>query len=67
MKLGITLIVWASIVTILNGVCLGITLFTWYGESLLTTASFWLGLWLVIGGLPLYFGIKKVKRESQTR
>jgi len=67
MKLGITLIAWASIVTILSSVCLGITLFTWYNESPLTTTGFWLGLWLVIGGLPLYLGIKKVKHESQTR
>jgi len=65
MKLGIILITWASIVTILSSVCLGITLITWYNESLLTTLGFWAGLWLAIGGLPLYLGIKKVKRESQ--
>lgn len=66
MKISVILIFWSAIIAILSAIGFGITLITWYNEDLWATAGFWIGLWLVIGGIPLYFGIKKVRHESQT-
>ena len=66
MKLGVALIIWSSIIAMLSATCFGITLITWYNEDLWIKAGWWMGFWLILGGLPLYFGIKKAKHESQT-
>ena len=66
MKLGIALITWGSITGLLCAFATGIMFITtWKDISLIV--GFWTGLWLVIGGIPLYFGIKRLKHESQTQ
>jgi len=65
MKLNIALIAWGSITGLFCAFAAGIMFITtWKDVSLV--AGFWTGLWLIIGGIPLYFGIRRVKRESQT-
>ena len=66
MKLGITLIIWALGTTWLCGTAFGITIIAWSDVDIWVKAGFWTGFWLVIGGLPLYFGIRKAKREKPT-
>ena len=65
MKLGIALIIWGGIIGLLCAFAAGIMFITTWKDIPLV-AGFWTGLWLVIGGLPLYFGIRKTKHESQT-
>lgn len=65
MKLGIALIVWGSITGLLCAFATGIMFITTWKDIPLV-AGFWTGLWLVIGGIPLYFGIRRLKHESQT-
>lgn len=60
MKLGITLIIWTIVMTMLSSTCFGITIITWSDVEILIKAGWWLGLWFVLGGLPLYFGIKRL-------
>ena len=65
MKLSIVLIIWGSIIGLLCAFAAGIMFITtWKDISLVV--GFWIGSWLVIGGVPLYFGIRRAKHESQT-
>ena len=65
MKLSIILIVWAVITAMLIGTCFGITLITWGDVDIVIITGWWIGLWLVFGGLPLYFGTKQLLAKRQ--
>ena len=64
MKLGIALITWSSIIGLFCAFAAGIMFVTTWKDIPLV-AGFWIGLWLIVGGIPLYFGIRKAKHESQ--
>ena len=52
-----------SAVQIIRTTDLNINTGTWQDIPLVT--GFWTGLWLVVGGIPLYFGIRRLRRENQ--
>ena len=64
MKLGIALITWGSTIGLLCAFAAGIMFVTTWQDIPLVT-GFWTGLWLVVGGIPLYFGIRRLRRENQ--
>ena len=63
MKLGIALIIWGGIIGLLCAFAAGIMFITTWKDIPLVT-GFWIGFWIVIGGIPLYFGIRRLKHES---
>ena len=63
MKLGIALIIWGSATGLLCAFIAGIMFVTTWKDIPLV-AGFWTGFWLVIGGIPLYLGIRRAKHES---
>ena len=65
MKLGIALIIWSSVIGLLCAFIAGIMFITTWKDIPLV-AGFWIGLWFVVGGIPLYFGVRKIKHENQT-
>ncbi len=65
MKLGIGLVVWGVATALLFAFRLGV----WYYVSSFGTgnfaseAGFVVGLWLVIGGIPLFLGIRRIRKQ----
>ena len=58
MKLGITLIVWDIVLALVLAFRAGVQyMIDYYGiGEFLWSCLFYLGLWVVLGGVPLFFG-----------
>lgn len=64
MKLGIGLIVWGVATALYWAFRLGIWYVAFFGTGdFLLDACFFTGIWLVVGGVPLFLGIRRIKKQ----